>query len=630
MCGIAGVLGPCSPETLRSMCDVIAHRGPDDQGYYQDERVSLGMRRLSIIDLAGGHQPVTNEVGTLQLIFNGEIYNYRELAELLRGKGHVLRTASDTETSVHLYEEYGPACVHALRGMFAFALWDSRKQQLLLARDRVGIKPLYYTEVDGALIFGSEIKSLLEHPASRREVDHEALDTYLTLQYVPGPRTLFAGIRKLPPGHILVAGPAGIHVRQYWDVAFCEPGRAMDERETAAELRRLISDAVKGEMIADVPLGALLSGGVDSASVVGLMSQGATAPVRTFTIGFPGLPAYNELEDAAEIARHFRTDHHPLSASAADVELLPSLIWHMDEPVADAAALPTFLICRYARERVKVVLTGEGGDELFGGYPRYAWFAVARRLQRSLPGWLRDRELAPAARALPHARARLLGDLVLPTLPDEERHLAWVGIFSRGEKARLYAPGVDQRPRALGSELVLERLKASEAPDPLHALMYLDLKSWLVDDILVKVDKMSMAASLEARVPLLDHRVIEFAATIPIEQKIRRLETKRVLKRAVRDLLPPAVFARRKHAFQVPVREWLRAGKETWAREVLLSQAARARGYFDSRCVELLLDDHESGRRDHGRQLWNLLCLELWHQIFLDRTLRPAPLSRVV
>lgn len=629
MCGIVGVLGPCTPETLRRMCDVIAHRGPDDEGFYQDERVSLGMRRLSIIDLAGGHQPIANEDGTVRIIFNGEIYNYRELAALLREKGHRLQTSSDTETIVHLYEEYGKACVHLLRGMFAFALWDARSQTLLLARDRLGVKPLYYTEAGGALVFGSEIKSLLEHPAVSREVDREALDAYLTFQYVPGPRTLFAGIYKLPAGHLLSAGPRGVLLERYWDLAFGEPGRPMDEAETAAELRRLLADAVRTELVADVPLGALLSGGIDSAAVVGLMSQAASGPVRSFTVGFPGCPAYSELDAAKEIAGQFGAEFHTVQATAGHVELLPGLIWHMDEPVADPAALPTFLVCRYARERVKVVLTGEGGDELFGGYPRYAWFGVARRLQATLPGWVRDGLAAPLVRFGPRGRMRRLAELVLRSRTDEDRHLAWICSFTARQKVSLYAPGQRDGVRPADARLVRERLAAGGAPDPLHALMYLDLKSWLVDDILVKVDKMSMAASLEARVPLLDHRVVEFAAVIPIEQKIRRLQTKRVFKQSVRDLVPASVLSRRKHAFQVPVAEWLRGEAGRWAESVLLGRAARARGYFDGSYIRWMLDAHRAGRHDFGQQIWNLLCLELWHQIFIDQSLRPAPLTQV-
>jgi asparagine synthase (glutamine-hydrolysing) len=613
------------------MCDVIAHRGPDDEGFYQDERVSLGMRRLSIIDLAGGHQPVTNEDGTVFIVFNGEIYNYKELARLLLEKGHQLRTSSDTETIVHLYEEYGSACVHLLRGMFAFALWDTRSQTLLLARDRLGVKPLYYTEANGSLVFGSEIKSLLEHPSVSRTVDREALDAYLTFQYVPGPRTLFAGIRKLPAGHILTAGPRGTSLERYWDLTFCEPishGLA-DEEEAQAELQRLLADAVRTELVADVPLGALLSGGIDSATVVGLMSREATGPIRTFTVGFGEHPAYSELEAAREIAHHFGAEFHSIGSPAAAVRLLPSLVWHMDEPVADPAALPTFLVCRYARERVKVVLTGEGGDELFGGYPRYAWFAIAQRLQRSLPRWLSASLSAPVARLVPGSNAGRLAELVLRSCPDEERHLAWICNFSLQQKARLYAKGTNvYEARESSLQAVRERLKECEAPDPLHALMYLDLKSWLVDDILVKVDKMSMAASLEARVPLLDHRVVEFAGILPVSQKVRGLQTKRILKRAARDLLPASVLSRRKHAFQVPVNEWLRTQSD-WARSILLSPAALGRGYFDKGYLRWMMDAHEGGRQRFGQQIWNLVCLELWHQIFIDRSLRPPSLSEL-
>lgn len=627
MCGICGFRGNPDTSVLERMCHVIAHRGPDDEGHYLDEDVALGVRRLSIIDIQGGRQPIHNEDGTIWVGFNGEVYNFQELRGFLERKGHRFYTRTDTEVIVHLYEEYGEACVHPLRGMFAFAIWDRRAKKLFLARDRLGIKPLYYTNTGGKLVFGSEIKAILEHPDVQREVDLEALDLYLTLQYVPAPLTMFKGIYKLPPGHYLVCEKGELRISRYWDVVYCDAERFVDEDSAAEEFLGILKEAVRLRLISDVPLGALLSGGIDSATVVALMSGEAVDPVRTFTVGFDVAGEYNELKLARLTARRFEAEHREVIVRASAAEVLPKLIWHMDEPVADQAALPTYLICRFARQFVTVVLTGEGGDELLGGYPRYAWFRVAKAFQRFVPSIIREGLMLKLADVMPigFRNKKRLVDL-LAERDDLDRHLGWVGNFPWEERQKLYK-GSLKAGRSTESDAareVFERyLVCKEQIGLVHSLMYLDLKTWLVDDILTKVDKMSMAVSLEARVPLLDHKLVEFVAGLPSKLKVRSFGTKRMLRKAMQGLLPKAVVHGKKHAFLVPATEWFRGELAGFAKEVLLSPESQRRRYFDHQYVRWMVEEHAAGRKNFGQQLWNLLCLELWHQIFIDRELRP-------
>jgi asparagine synthase (glutamine-hydrolysing) len=617
MCGICGIHGPHDEALLARMTDVIAHRGPDDAGIYRDGVVGLGIRRLSIIDLSGGHQPIANEDGTLWIVYNGEIYNFREIRESLEAKGHRFTTKSDTEVILHAFEEYGEACVHLFRGMFAFALWDAREGILRLCRDRLGIKPLYYAQAGGAFLFGSEIKSILEHPAVVREVDPEALDLYLTFQYVPGPRTLFRGIRKLPPGHWLRWRAGSLSLSRYWDLVIEDAEPGVIEAEAVAEFRDLLEQAVRLRLLSDVPLGALLSGGIDSSTVVALMSR-ASGVVKTFTVGFdvPGEPG--EIAEARAVAAALRTDHHEVIVGPSHVQDLPRLIWHMDEPIADPAALPTYFVCRLARELVTVVLTGEGGDELLGGYPRYAWFRMAQRLGRWLPPLSLDGPVLGFLGAMAGSRGGRLRQ-ILADLPPPERHIAWIANFTDADKTRLYAADFRAQVVPGAAARLVEPFLADGAPgDMIQRLMAVDVHTWLVDDILTKVDKMSMATSVEARVPLLDHRLVEFVATLPIALKVRNLGTKRLLRQAVTDLIPQRTVARRKRAFQVPVAAWLRQGLREFAADILLSRACRERGYFQPGVVGTLLEDHLDGRADHSQKLWNLLCLELWHRVFMD------------
>jgi len=622
MCGICGVVGPIDEPVLRRMVGTMVHRGPDDAGQYLDDGVGLGVRRLSIVDVAGGRQPITNEDATLVVVFNGEIYNHRELRTRLESHGHRFRTRCDTEVLVHLYEEYGDAAVHLFQGMFAFALWDAKRRRLLLARDRLGIKPLYYTQVDGALLFASEVKAFLPYPGFRAELEPGALDLYLALHYVPGPDTLFRGVRKLPPGHLLVAQDGHVSVLRYWDLVLgdFQPGTTLDE--AAEEFGALFRDTVKRHLVSDVPVGALLSGGVDSGSVVAMMAAASDRPVETFTVGFELPGRHNELAEAGRVARHFATTHHELLLRPDATALLGDLMWHMDEPVADPAALPTYLICRFARQHVPVVLTGEGGDELLGGYPRYAWFALAKRLQRLLPAALREGLLLPLSRLAPLSeRYQRALENVLAERDDVARHLHWIGVFDPDLRRTLLGPAL----RGGVSPGLAEARIASyfgdggrRSADVFHRLMALDMNTWLVDDILTKMDKMSMAASVEARVPFLDHRLVEFVATLPLEVKVKNVGSKLLLRRAMRGVVPPATLRRRKHAFQVPLDAWVSGSLRDFVGDILLDRRAHERGWLDRKRVEDLLSTRAASRAPRGQPVWTLLCLELWARAFLD------------
>jgi asparagine synthase (glutamine-hydrolysing) len=624
MCAICGVTGERNEAAVRAMSLAMAHRGPDGEGYYLGDGVSLGMRRLSIIDVEGGQQPIANEDETVQMVCNGEIYNFRELRRFLETKGHRFRAGSDAEVIVHLYEEYGEAGIHALRGMFAFALWDERRRKLILGRDRLGIKPLYYATVGERVFFASEVKGLLACPEVRRSVNETMLGVYLTLQYVPGPETLFRGILKVPPGHYLVITGGEVRVVRYWDLVFAEPDRTLKEEEVQGEFEAALRESVSAHLVSDVPLGVLLSGGVDSSVVTALMSREVGARCRTFTVGFPDL-GVDERPHARRVAAAFGTDHHELEVQASPADELPKVIWLMDEPVADAAALPTYLICRSAAREVKVLLTGEGGDELCGGYPRYAWLRVARTLHRFLPplqpdgrvshllfnedrgGWLSRRLVA-----------------LLCDIPDGERHLRLVANFTREQQRALVSPEAHWwGDGGLALQLVEGVLNDVGREPVVHALMYLDVRTWLVDDVLLKVDRMSMGASVEARVPLLDHRLMELVAVLPHTFKVRGFQTKRLLRQAARGLLPKRTARRRKQAFRVPVARWLREALGDFARDTLLSVRARQRGYFRPAQVALMLDLHQKGRRDYSQALWNLLTLELWHRMFIDGLQQP-------
>lgn len=623
MCGICGVTNRADEKLMNRMCEVLVHRGPDDTGFYIDKEnnISLGVRRLSIIDLKGGHQPIHNEDKKIWIVFNGEIYNFVELREFLEKKGHSFYTRTDTETIVHLYEEYGEACVNALQGMFAFALWDEKEEKLFIARDRLGIKPLYYYERKGELVISSEIKAILEHPNVAREVNLEALDLYLTLQYVPSPLTMFSGIKKLPPGHYLVWKRSEIKIKQYWDVAFLERKQRINEEVAEEELKSRIKEAVRIRMRADVPLGVLLSGGIDSGAIAGFAAKLSHQPLKTFTVGFETSGDYNELKEARLISKRFDTEHHEVILDAPKTqELLPKLIWHLDEPLADQAAIPTYLVSKFARSEVKVALTGEGGDEFFGGYPRYGWFKIAKMVQDKIPLSLRKFLLQVIEKSSISQEKRRYAQLLLGEFSNAKRHMSWIGSFTDDKKELLYGKRMKEY-RNFGriEDLVSAYLEDEFEENLLHSLMYLDVKTWLVDDILAKVDKMSMAASLEARVAFLDHRLVEFVATLPANFKVRGLKTKFLLKRTLDEILPAEILNKRKHAFLVPTAEWFQNGMREFVREVLFSEITMNRGYFNPEYVKWLVNEHFAGRRNFNQEIWSLLCFELWHRLFIDK-----------
>ena len=630
MCGIAGFVdrhqGAGSRREsdfglVHAMCEVIRHRGPDDEGIHVEGGVGLGMRRLSIIDLSTGHQPIHNEDETVWLVFNGEIYNYRELRAELERAGHRFYTASDTETIVHAYEEWGEAAFGRLRGMFGIALWDRRSRTLLLARDRAGIKPLHYAERGGRLYFGSELKSLLAAGAVDGELDLESLDHYLTFLYTPRDRSIFAGVSKLPPGHLLRWRDGRSEVQAYWQVGTRESFQGTPD-EAAGELRRVLAAAVRSHMISDVPLGAFLSGGVDSSAVVGLMAEASDRPVKTFSIGFDE-PQYDELEHARAVARHFGTEHHEFVVRPDGLGILDQLIEHFDEPFADSSAIPTWYVSEIARRHVTVVLSGDGGDELFGGYDRYLSHPRVAQFDRlPIPG--RRRLAGMIWPMLPHGvqGKNFLRHVALDT---DARFIDSVALFRADEKAALYTPAMRSALRGANAEAALGRHFARFTDLPAHSrMMRFDFETYLPEDVLTKVDRMSMAHSIESRVPLLDNAVIDFAATLPARLKIHNGRRKHVLKEAVRDLLPTGILDRKKQGFGVPLDMWFRGGLTGMFADILGSPRAKQRGFFEPGFVQRLVDEHVSGRRDHTLRLWQLLVLELWHRHYVDSPAAPV------
>ncbi len=631
-CGICGVVtdgtraAPARP-VLERMTEALAHRGPDAAGLYLRGPAGLGSRRLSIIDLAGGDQPIANEDGTIWIVYNGEVFNYRELRRDLLARGHRLATASDTEVIVHLYEEDGAGCVRRLRGMFAFALWDATRKTLLLARDRLGIKPLYYAERPGVLAFASELRSLRHALPGAPEVDPQALEEYVTLGYVPSPRAIFAGIRKLPPAHTLEWSRGRATLRRYWTVRY-DAGARDDVTTAAGRLRALLDDAVRAWTVSDVPVGAFLSGGVDSSIVTALMCRAADGGVRTFSIGFDD-PAYDELRYARQTAARYGTEHHEVVLGASALASLPQVVWFLDEPLADDSAVPTFTVSRLARAHVKVVLSGDGGDELFGGYA-WTYRDQLRRAMDWLPGPVRgalaglagNGDVSPHGAGWPARLRRALRDAV-GTLEDGYLRRTTIGApFKR----LLYHPALRARLGGYdGASPARAILALDGVKDPRERMLRADQHLYLPDDILFKVDRMSMAHSLEVRTPLLDHHLVEFAAALPYNLKVRGLTSKYLLKRAVRDLVPPPLLRQRKRGFSVPVGRWLRGGAGAHARAILLGPAAHRRELWSLEFVRWMLDEHEAGRQDFGRRLWALLVLEVWARLHVDGAAARTP-----
>ena len=623
MCGICGVVGPAaSAELVDRMCGQIIHRGPDDQGIWAQPGAALGMRRLSIIDVAGGHQPMSNEDGTVWIVFNGEIYNYLDVRKDLEGHGHRFATRSDTEVMIHGWEEWGESSVEHLRGMFAYALWDSRAGTLFLARDRLGKKPLYYTVVNGTLCFGSEIKAMLAYPEIPREVNPIALDAYLTYRYVPGSITMFQGIQKLLPGQRLTWRDGKLSLRQYWQPRYEAHAQAASEEEYIERTTELLREAVRIRLMSEVPLGAFLSGGLDSSIIVGLMAGLMDQPVKTFSVGFGEGGDIDEVAHAKIVAEHFGTDHHELTVKADAAELLPRLVWHMDEPVADSAAIPTFLISEVARKEVTVVLTGEGSDELFAGYPRYYGDRLLSMVE-FLPQPAR-KPLAAAGHLFPSTSDQRLVRYAHRALSAAgqsraERYRNWMTVFRQPEKDALYSSSLraalGQGQQAHPGEPLLS---GPITRDFLHMMLEYDVLGWLPEDLLMKVDKMGMAASIEARMPFLDHVLFEYVAGMPEEMKLRGRTSKYILRQIARGLLPESIRQRKKHGFDVPVNRWLRNDLRPMLHELLSADRLRAHGFFEPEAIARLIEEHESGRRDHQHRLWTLLCFQLWYETFIS------------
>ncbi len=626
MCGIAGFISRDDSRAderrilLDAMCRVITHRGPDEQGMAVVGRAALGMRRLSIIDIKTGQQPIYNADRTKLIVFNGEIYNYRELKKDLEARGHVFRTNSDTETILRAYDEYGVGCLKMLRGMFVFAIWDTVNQSLFIARDRVGKKPLFYTVTpSGEFVFGSELKVLLTHGGVPRNIEHAALDAYLTFGYVPEEFCIFSSVRKLQPGHFLTFANDEVRTQKYWDFDYSQEPLASREGEIAGELLEKLRDAVAVRLISEVPLGAFLSGGVDSSAVVGLMSQIMDKPVKTFSIGFRE-DSFDELKYARLAAREFRTDHHEFILTPDFVEAVDDLVWHYDEPFADPSTLPTYMVSKLAREFVTVILSGDGGDELFAGYTRYATDKRRSGLGR-LPRSIRERIIRPLSEAMPH-RATGKNFLFNISLDAAARYIDSISQFNSSRKKRLYAGSYrSQMNGGFGAgEEVYGRLAGNVSTgNPTDTLLYLDSKTYLPADILTKVDRMSMASSLEARSPLLDQELIEYVTRIPANLKLRGGRAKYIFKKAVEGFVPREILYREKQGFGMPINEWINMQLKDRIRADLSDQRTRERGYFDTNYINVLLDEHATGRRDHSHALWTLWMFELWQRRYIDK-----------
>ena len=628
MCGIAGAVWTAnsdgiSQSVLDRMTDILQHRGPDGRGTYFDNApdglgVALGHRRLSIIDLAAGSQPLSNEDDSVWITFNGEIYNYRELRTELESAGHRFRTNSDTETIVHLYEQYGIECLSRLRGMFAFAIWDRNHRRLLMARDRLGQKPFVYCHHEGRILFASEIKSLLLVPGVRRDIDRVSLEQYLTYGYVPHPRTMFAGISKLPPAHYAIFQDGQLKTDRYWSIDWEQESSAPAEK-LREQLRHELSEAVRLRMRSDVPLGAFLSGGIDSTAIVGLMREHADN-VQTYTIGFP-VKEYDETEYARIAASHLETDHHELMVEPNSIGILPKLVWHFDEPFADSSAIPTYYVSQATRQHVTVALTGDGGDELFAGYARYDTIERLGRFDR-LPGWLRRLatnriwDFLPAHREDSLTRRLQFRMQILRESPDE-RYVHWVSQFSPGLRQALLAD--DVTPNGVDSAaFVADVMRKSRSRSPGSMARLTDLETYLPCDLLAKVDITSMAFGLECRSPFLDHKVVELATQLPFSVLRDGMGQKPFLTRTLPDLIPRSLRARGKMGFRIPLDDWFRGKLGHFVRRELLDSGRLAANYLCPCAIRTILDEHEQGLWNHGDRIWSLLFLELWYRTYIE------------
>lgn len=635
MCGIAGIInfkGGCIDKAmLKSMCDTMIHRGPDDEGVYISEvkgggwrvKAGLGHRRLSIIDLSpAGHQPMSNEDGSVWIVMNGEIYNFQELRAGLEAKGHRFKSGTDTEVILHLYEDKGEDCVKDLRGMFSFAVWDAKQEKLVLARDRLGKKPLLYSIVNSKLIFASEFKAILAHPDISKKIDFEAMHHYLTYLCIPCPLTIFSDIRKLPPASILICRDGRINIKKYWELDFSRKIK-IKENEAIEQLIERLKEAVKIRLVSDVPLGVLLSGGIDSSSVVAFMSQLQVDRIRTFSIGFKD-GQFNELPYARLAAGYFKTEHHDDYVTPDVSSILSQLVEHYGEPFGDSSALPTYYACKAAGQRVKVALNGDGGDEVFSGYKRHLvnYFAethasTAKAINRSpLKALFTIFPDRPSCSKSPGNIRRFLD---AAELDRAHRYMRWIGFFSEESKEKLYTDEFRNKTRNLDSSLLMADLfKQAGELDSIDAALFVDTFFGLQNDLLVKMDIASMANSLETRSPLLDHRLLEFSASLPSKLKIHNFSLKYIFKKALNGVVPEKILKRQKMGFTVPVDRWFREELKDYLASIILSKKALARGYFKPDAIRQIIEAHMRGRDNYGQCLWGLLVLELWHRRFID------------
>jgi len=631
MCGICGIVNVekehlVKHEDIRSMCRVMIHRGPDDEGIWVSGNAGLGMRRLSIIDLVTGNQPISNEDKSVWIVCNGEIYNHKELGSDLKQKGHVFRTQSDVESILHAYEEYGEECSKHLNGMFAFIIWDEPKNRLLISRDRIGKKPLYYYHDKSRFICGSELKAILQIKNIPREIDLEALDHYLTFEYIPGPLTIFRDIKKVMQGHYLVLQDGKIQTRAYWNIQ--ENHSNHNLAELKQHIRELLQDSVKIRLMSDVPLGAFLSGGIDSSIIVALMARVMDRPVKTFSIGFEE-STYNELEYTRIIARRFKTEHHEFIIKPDAISLTEKLLGYLDEPLGDFSIFPTYLVSKMAREYVTVALSGDGGDELFAGYDTYIADKMAsyyQRMPKSVQNGLVTKfvnSIPPSAKKkgfVNRSKRFIEGTL----LPNRLRHARWMIFFQQNEKDLLYNENLKKNLSDTDPYHYLysyfDEAKRYDPKDELNQQLYVDIKTYLVDDILVKVDRMSMAESIEARAPFLDYRFVELISSIPGNLKLKGMKTKWILKDAMKDLLPREILTRGKEGFSIPIKNWLQNELKPMMMDILSSDRIASGGLFNSRYIDKMKIEHLDGTQNHSHRLWALMVFEIWK----DKYLKPA------
>lgn len=628
MCGIVGYFNrnreSVDEKVMNDMLQKIHHRGPDDMGCYIDKNIGLGMKRLSIIDLQTGHQPIANEDNTLHIVFNGEIYNYIELREILQKKGHFFKTDSDTETILHLYEEYREDCVQYLNGMFAFAIWDETRKSIFCARDHLGIKPFYYYLDQYEFLFASELKAILEEKGIKRSLDYTAISQFLSFEFVPNPRTLIDSIKKIPPGHWLFVSERDTKLEKYWrleDITIS----SRSEEDTVDELYTLLKDSVRLQLRSDVPFGAFLSGGIDSGIMTAMMSELLGEGVKTFSIGFENA-SYNELEYARTVSRKYKTHHTEYTLEPSSIDLIEKLVYHMDDPIGDFSIFPTFMVSQLAREKVKVVLSGDGGDELFGGYDTYLAQKFYYNYYQYIPKTMRERFLVPICNLLPPTEKKkgIINKIKRyvdgAELPSEYEHFRWMIFFEQKEYRTLFTEDSLNQFDLARSYYFIPNYLENAGNTGLNRSMFLDIKSYLVDNILVKVDRMSMATSLEARVPFLDKRVVELAFSIPDKFKIKGRRTKCILKKMAGRLLPEKIINRPKQGFSIPMKNWLKGPVRSMMTDLLSYDRIKKQGIFNPVYIELLIKEHIENKNNHSHKLWSLMLFQLWNDTFLQKT----------